>query len=593
MALRYYQQAAVDATYAHLRVTQTNPCIVLPTAAGKTHVIAQICRDAVLKWGGRVLVLAHVKELLQQAIEKLRAADPELAPKVGLYSAGLNSRDTEHPIIVAGIQSVYRRAAELGLFNLIIIDECHLIPPDGEGMYRSLLSDMLIINPKARLIGLTATPYRMSSGQICAPENLLNEVCYEVGVRELIAGQFICSLKSKNGRAKADLTNVHIRGGEYIAGELESTMDADALVEAACAEIVERTADRNRTLIFASGVAHGIHIQKTLKENHNIECGFVCGETSDGERAETLDRFKQEVVGGLFGEPLKYLCNVNVLTTGFDAPNIDCVALVRPTLSPGLYYQMVGRGFRISPTKKDCLVLDFGGNIMRHGPVDMIEIKQPGEPTDGEAPAKECQQCASVIHAAYSICPDCGFEFPARETKHKARASDASVLADDREAEWMPVRDVYYCVHSKKGNPDAPKSMRVEYEIDFRTTFSEWICLEHSGFPRAKAEVWWCDRIGDRIGEFGIPDSAEDAVLIANNGDSPLRVPTSIQVKVRRTDSEFDRIVACRYEEPAPPTNIEPPEVRTHLKADFREPQFNERYFSDEYIEMEMAKNGQ
>jgi len=318
-------------------------------------------------WGGRVLILAHVKELLEQAHEKLLAMAPDLWHRIGVYSAGLKSRDTEHPIIVAGIQSVYRRAAELDRFDLILIDEAHMLPPDGEGMYRTFLEEARVVNPNVRLVGLTATPYRMTTGMICGPDNLLNHVCFEVGVRELIVQGYLSVLKSKSGRRKADTAGLHIRGGEFVAGEVEALMDDDALVRPACAEIAAQTQERHAVLIFAAGVRHALHVRRVLGETGH-ECGFVCGDTPPCERGEILKRFKD---GGL-----KYLVNVNVLTTGFDAPNIDCVALLRPTNSPGLYYQMCGRGFRLHPGKSDCLVLDFGGNILRHGPVDALEIKE-------------------------------------------------------------------------------------------------------------------------------------------------------------------------------------------------------------------------
>ena len=177
---------------------------------------------------------------------------------------------------------------------------------------------------------------------ICGPDNLLNHVCYEVGVRELIVQGYLCPLKTKAGRRKVDTSGLHVRGGEFIAGEVEALMDEDSLVRSACREIVEHTRDRHSVLIFAAGVQHALHVQRILGEMGH-ECGFVCGETLPFDRAETLKRFKD-------GD-LKYLVNVNVLTTGFDAPNIDCVALLRPTMSPGLYYQMVGRGFRLRPVE--------------------------------------------------------------------------------------------------------------------------------------------------------------------------------------------------------------------------------------------------
>ena len=172
MELRPYQKEAVEAVYKHLRTRDDNPCVACPTGTGKSIIIAQIVSDAVQQWSGRVLILAHVKELLEQNADKIRVLCPDL--DIGVYSAGLNSRDTDHSVIVAGIQSIYKRACELGTFDLIIVDECHLLAPDGEGMYRTFLSDAKVVNPNLRVIGLTATPFRMKGGQICKPENLLN-----------------------------------------------------------------------------------------------------------------------------------------------------------------------------------------------------------------------------------------------------------------------------------------------------------------------------------------------------------------------------------------------------------------------------------
>jgi len=528
IVLRPYQAEAVEAVYEYLRTRDGNPCVVIPTAGGKTPVMAAICRDAVQRWNGRVLILAHVKELLEQAVEKLHAMAPDLWNRIGVYSAGLRSRDTDHPIIVAGIQSVYRRAAELDAFDLLLLDESHMLPPDGEGMYRTFLADAQVVNPNLRLIGLTATPYRMTTGMICAPENLLNEICYEIGVRELIVQGFLCPLKTKAGRRKADTSNLHVRGGEFIAGEVEALMDDDALVRSACREIVDHTSDRHAVLIFASGVKHAQHVQRTLAEI-GCECGFVCGETLPFERAETLQRFKD-------GE-LKYLVNVNVLTTGFDAPNIDCVALLRPTNSPGLYYQMVGRGFRLHPSKDDCLVLDFGGNILRHGPVDALQIEDRAGGT-GEAPAKECPECQAVIHAAYAVCPECGYEFPPPEReKHDGRASTAGILTGEVTETEYEVSEVYYSVHVKRGAPeDHPRTLRVDYRCGLNDYHSEWVCFEHDGYARQKAEAWWKARSHEDV-----PEMIEQAVDIAEAGGlAPTRAITVRSV----AGEKFDRIIS-------------------------------------------------
>ena len=529
MELRPYQSEAVEAVYRHLRDRGDNPAIVLPTAAGKTLVMAQICRDAIGRWNGRVLILAHVKELLEQAVDKLNAVAPELFMHVGVYSAGLRSRDTEHSIIVAGIQSVYKRAAELDAFDLILVDECHMLPPDGEGMYRTFLADAKVVNPGVRLIGLTATPFRMTTGMICSPDNLLNHVCYEIGVRELIVQGYLCPLVSKAGREKVDTSQLHVRAGEFIASETEALMDQKDLVESACRELVSYSRDRLSVLIFASGVTHGEHVADVLRTHYGAHVETVFGHTLSGLRERALADFK--------AGRLKYLVNVGVLTHGFDAPNIDCVAMLRPTMSPGLYYQMTGRGFRLCEGKKDCLILDFGGNILRHGPVDAIRIKEPGSNGNGEAPAKECPQCHSVIHAAYSICPDCGFEFPKPErSKHDARASSAGILSGQVTTERYEVQDVSYWVHEKRGaEPDAPRTLRVEYQIGYTEWQSEWVCFEHSGYARAKAVLWWKHR-----SNAPVPETAQEAQRLAVAG----ALAETRTITIRNVSGEkYDRIV--------------------------------------------------
>jgi DNA repair protein RadD len=535
--LRPYQRAAVDAAYQYLRTRDDNPCVVIPTGGGKTPVIATICKDAVGQWGGRVLILAHVKELLEQATEKLLAICPEI--NAGVYSAGLNRRETDHSVIVAGVQSVYKRACDLDAFDLIIADEAHLITVEGDGMYRQFLADAKKINPYMRVIGLTATPYRMKSGLICGPDNILNAVCFEVGIRELIRDGYLCQLVSKAGRRKTDVSQLHIRGGEFVAGEVEDLMDQDALVEAACAEIVEQTVDRNACLIFASGVRHGRHVVRVLAEKHGIECGFVGGETPADQRSEILTRFRGAQDVGLFrSPPLKYLCNVNVLTTGFDSPNIDCVVLLRPTLSPGLYYQMAGRGFRLHPSKQNCLVLDFGGNVLRHGPVDQIKINdRVGDSAPGAAPAKECPECHSVVAAGYAKCPECGYEFPPPDRqKHDAKASVAGILSGEVTVTTYSVTDALYSVHVKNGaDVGDPKTLRVDYIIGWHKYKSEWICFEHSGYALQKAIAWW-----KRHSHEPVPETAQEAVEIAKAGG--LAETKSITVRAVAGE-KYERIV--------------------------------------------------
>ena len=299
MQLRPYQQAAVDAVYEHLRSKDNNPCIVLPTASGKSIVLAKITQDAVEKWSGRVLILAHVKELLEQNSEKIRKLCPDL--RIGVYSAGLKSRDTSEQVIVAGIQSVYNKACELGPFDLVIVDEAHLIGLEGsgDGMYRTFLKDMKVINPHVRVIGLTATPFRLKGGLICKPENILNEICYEVGIKEMIAQGYLSPMVSRAGRTEANLDGLHIRGGEFISDEVETAMNKEEVTDAACREIANLTVDRKTVLIFCSSVDHCRNVAEKIRQYTGKECAVVTGETPAKERSDIIARLLVENVSAV------------------------------------------------------------------------------------------------------------------------------------------------------------------------------------------------------------------------------------------------------------------------------------------------------
>jgi len=534
--LRAYQQAAVDAVYAHLRSRDDNPVAVLPTGAGKSLVLARIASDAATQWNGRILILAHVKELLEQNADKVRRLCPDI--KVGLYSAGLKKRDTNTSVLVAGIQSIYKRACDLDPFDLVVVDEAHLISKSGDGMYRQFLADCKVINPHVRVIGLTATPFRLDSGMICSPDHFLNHICYEIGIKELIRDGYLSPLISKAGVNRADFGGLHVRAGEFVSEEVEALVNDADLVTAACAEIMELTVDRKAVLIFASSVAHGRQVVNVLQRKHGIECGFVTGETAAIERDELLARFRGDVRNSLLqSEPLRFLCNVNVLTTGFDAPRVDCVVMLRPTMSPGLLYQCVGRGFRLHPDKHNCLVLDFGGNIERHGPIDQIKPKDKAKRPDQGPPAKECEKCHALVACGYANCPECGHPFPPPErAPHDAKATEAGVLSGEVTDTEYQVHDVIYRIHRKRdAEEDSPRCLRVDYMIGLDHWQSEFICIEHSGYARRKAEAWWRERCLDPC-----PTTADEALDLAEVG--LLAVPESITVR-SIAGQKYDRII--------------------------------------------------
>lgn len=526
MILRPYQERAVRETYDFLRrYPKSNPLIVIPTGGGKTPVLATIARDVVQSWGGRALILSHVKELVEQSAEKLKLIDPSL--DVGVYSAGLNSRDTGNKVVSASIQSVYKRAGELGSFDMVLVDEAHLIPPDGEGMYRTFLNDAKVVNPRHRLVGLTATPYRMSTGLIYGTDGLFSDISYDVGVRELIADNYLSPLVSKRA-ASFDETGLHRARGEFLPGEVQDLMLQTAAE--AVGDMLARTKDRKSVIVFTAGVEHAVEICNIL-HNAGETVELITGDTPDAERASTIGQFKS-------GE-VRFLVNVNVLTTGFDAPGVDCVALMRSTLSVGLYYQMVGRGFRLSPGKRDCLVLDYGGNVKRHGPVDKIEIQAAinrQKIDDGEPITKVCPKCDSEVTISRAVCPDCGHTFPIEEKpKHDTQAGDDAPLSGEVTETEYEVFETEYAVHTKRNaDESAPKTMRVDYRIG-ASFLSEWVCIEHEGFAGGKAQKWWKDRTG-----FPFPSSAAEAVEAAKAG----KLCTSRTITVREVSGEkFPRII--------------------------------------------------
>lgn len=524
LSLREYQREAIAATYQYLRDHDGNPVVVLPTGAGKSLVMAELVRDAVTNWPEtRILILAHVKELLEQNAKELRQHFPGV--DLGIYSAGLRSRDTRNQILVASIQSVYRKAFDLGRFDLILVDECHLIPHTADGMYRTFLTNSTLVNPALRVIGLTATDYRLDSGRLTTGEGaLFHAVAYDANVGDLIRAGFLCRVTTRRTDTQLDTSSVHTRGGEFIPGELAAAVDVDAITRAAVAEMIRHGEDRRAWLVFCSGVEHAHHVAAELRSN-GIPAATITGDTPNAERDATIAAFR--------AGRLRALTNCNVLTTGFNVPHVDLIALLRPTQSTGLYVQMVGRGLRNADGKPNCLVLDFAANIERHGPIDAISVRDKrASDGDGEAPVKACPECGLYLLIAARECPECGFVFPEPEPKIEPKASKAAILSDEViEPEWTEVLWCDYLPHNKPGKPT---SLRVLYQTGI-SRVSEWVCLEHSGYAQEKAAHWWRVRSGGAV-----PTTVQEAL----ERREELREPTHILLT---KEGKYDRVAAYRF----------------------------------------------
>ncbi len=583
--LRYYQRDAVNAIYDYIGRTATgNPCIEIATGGGKTPVLAELCRDH-LRWGYRVCVVTHVKELVAQAYQTLGKMLGS-TENIGIYSAGLDRRDTEQPIICAGIQSVFKRANEFSSckgdlfqqkdllpFMMLIVDEAHLIPANGDGMYRQFISELMEINPKLRIVGLTATPYRLGSGLIYKhPSNMANhdklifdECIYKTSIIDLVNKKYLCPVKSYGGKVKADLQKVAVARGDYVKHEMEKAFE-DVLVPA-LADVIARCDRfvRKSILIFASGVKAGEEITTLLRKSGE-RAELITGETEKEERKRHLVEFKDQKI--------RYLVNVDVLTTGFDAPNVDCVVLLRATKSPGLFYQMVGRGFRLHPDKSYCLVLDYGGNIVEHGPVDKINPPQLKKKGSGEAPMKDCPQCGLYISASTVLCPECNFEFSRESIDLLLEASKAGAMSGEITKFEVKVISTSFYVHYKKGFENDltyPRTMEVRYEVSVTERYSEYICFEHEGPAWQGAKRWW----GDRCPLVSCPKNIEDAVALCNAGILPKT--TTLVIKHVAGERYPNSIIGHEYEAP--------------LKADEAANILSEVHAKDEALKVELVES--
>jgi len=525
LQLRPYQRAAVNAVFDYFEGATGNPLVVIPTAGGKSVVLAALAQRAITSWPDtRILLVTHQRELIQQNFMTMLRAWPE-AP-AGIYSAGLSRRDIRAQILFAGIQSIHRHAYQVQRCDLVLIDEAHLLGRGDSGMYRSFLAQLNEINAGLlKVVGFTATPYRLDSGMLHeGKDRLFTDIAFQVPVLEMIQQGYLCPVVPKQTSTQLDVGGVGTRGGEFIAKDLEAAVDRDEVTQAAVAEIVQHGEGRGSWLVFCSGVAHARHVRDAIRE-HGFSAETVTGDTPGPERDGILAAFK--------AGRLRCVTNANVLTTGFDAPGTDLIALLRPTKSVGLYVQMVGRGTRIAEGKDDCLVLDFAGNTARHGPIDTVDGRKKEKSEEpGEAPIKVCPECQTINHASARHCIECDYEFPPPVVKVAPQAATNALLSTQVQAAWCDVTDITYVRHEKPGKP---ASLRVTYECGL-ARHSEWVCFEHTGFPRDKAVGWWRRRSGNLP-----PPATVDAALEQLD---QLRSPIAIQV---RPAGQYTEIAAARF----------------------------------------------
>jgi DNA repair protein RadD len=536
--LREYQSRAVTELFDWWTKHQDAadiPLLVLPTAAGKSVICAEIVRQMWDQWPEyhpRTVVLVPSKELAEQNAAKLKALLPHTI-SVGFVSASLGTKKYNADVIVATIGSIHKAAHLLGNIKAVVIDEAHLVSQKAgdAGMYRTFLSKLGELC-EFRTVGMTATPFRGNQVWLTDGEDpLFTGIASRVSMRELLDQKFIAPLVPPIERieTRIDASHVGISNGDYKVGEL--SREVEKYLTKVAIEATRIASERKKWIAFTPSVENAESLSDKLNAL-GIVSAVVCGETPKQEREDLIRQFKNHQI--------HCLVTVLALSVGFDVPDVDCIVWCRPTKSPVLYVQGMGRGTRISDSKTDCLVLDFTDTVERLGPVDTIQGRAKKKSGTQEAPYSICPDCGERNAPAALVCVHCGGTIREEEAKPMdAKVSYAALLSSQTsvaELVWHDISRVDYKLHRKEGKPD---SMRVDYYGGILRVASEWVCFNHVGYARQKAENWWMRRE-----KKSMPSGTQEALdwVTFYDIEEPVRIATRKNGKYTEVkDYEFNR----------------------------------------------------
>lgn len=510
---RWYQDEAVESLFDYFSThggtdgngvpVRANPLVCLPTGTGKSLVNAKFFQRALTTFPQtRAIMSTHVKELIEQNAKKMLQVWPT-AP-LGIYSAGLGQKDFIQPIVFGGIKSMVGKGQLFGRRDFLVVDEAHLIPGQGDSAdYLKFIDELREQNPYIKIIGLTATPYRLGLGHLTNGK-IFTDVAYDLtdidGFNRLMAEGYLATLIPARTDNELDVSNVGMSNGDFNSGEVQNAVDTKEINFKVLRETVERGHDRASWLVFAAGVEHCEHIAEMLWSVFGIEAVAIHSKLPQGERDRRIALFKS-------GQVRAAISN-NVLTTGFDHPPVDMIVVLRPTMSTGLWVQMLGRGTRpydfrnpgdVDPwafpyVKQNCLVLDFARNTRRLGPInDPVIPKMKGQGKAGEAPVRICE-CGVYNHASARVCIACGAAFTF-ENKLTSTASNEELIRSDLPVvEWIDVQRVVAVPHTSRASGN--QSIKVMYHCGLRQ-FSEFITIEGKGLAKKRARDWVRQRWGE------------------------------------------------------------------------------------------------
>lgn len=541
---RWYIEEALDATFDYWNEhggtaedgspVAADPLVALPTGTGKSHYGSQLMGRAIEQFPNtRFIAGTHVKELVEQNAERFVEQFPHIS--VGIHSAGLKRRDHEQQVIFGNIQSM-RKTPELFKFRDIFwVDEAHLMSPNVDASYGQFLTGLKIANPYLKTCGTSATPYRMGLGML-TDGPMFTDLAYNLttidSFNRLIAEGYLCPPVAKKTAAQVDISKLQISStGDYT--ETSASEAVDEITFEALKEVVQYGWDRRCWLAFAPGIESAEKIAKTLRDFFGVPAQAVHSKTDQTHGAGARDKFVAAYKAGA----LRCLVNVDTLTTGFDHPPIDLIAMLRPTMSTGLWVQMLGRGTRPFPGKLNCLVLDFAGNTKRLGPINDPVIPMPrGKGKPGDAPVRVCSNCAVYNHSSARHCVSCGQEFKAGYTSGpgiEQTASNEDLLRSDLpQVEYFDVLRVVYEVH--KSVRHGGESLKIAYYCNGLRTFYEYMKFENAkGYALHKSHDWLRQRTPYAdwaIDQLKAGFHAGNAHHFIESGSSEFRTPARISV---------------------------------------------------------------
>ncbi len=447
MKLRDYQEEAISQIWKEINEKRTALC-VLPTGSGKSILIAELIKKSMsVKPDIKVLVLFNKVTLLAQLAERFKNILGE--ETVGIYCGSMDEKDSSRTVTVGSIQSVKPEALN---YNLIIIDETHALDEE-KGRYQKLLTHQMEMNPKTRVVGFTATPFRLN-GFIYGKNKFFERICYTRNLSYFIQKGFLVQPVAKEPDHVFDTSKFRILRGEYRQEDIDAQAMNEAMARDQVSDALNRMQSRQKVVWFCSSINHAELIKKILISFG--ETASIIHSKLDWDRREKEQRYFENDIN-------RHLVNVTVVTEGFDLPKIDCIVLMRPTRSPVIMVQACGRGLRPWGDKKDCLILDYSNVISTIGPLEDPVIQKSGRgKVELQKPTKTCPECRTIVHPAVMECPSCGFSWPKLEaTKINLSPDEAAQFLKSKliSAEVMAVRLSLH--ESKAGN----KCIKISYQL--------------------------------------------------------------------------------------------------------------------------------